>query len=196
MFTTNSYRVARLVAATIGLSVVALLSSVVAQEQQPPTPQASPEHLVLQKDVGTWDAEITLFPPAPGVAPMKSKGREKCELLPGGMWLISRFEGDMMGTKFSGAGTTGYDPVEKKYVGTWVDSMSPHMMQLKGEYDAAKSTMTTIGEGLDPATGAKYTAKLISRYLDDNNRTFEMHMPGPDGKQMKMMEIKYQRHVD
>lgn len=194
MFTTKRFRLVRPAAAACGLWLVALLSAGSAQEQQTPTPQPSPEHRLLQKDVGTWDAEIALF--VPGAPPIKSKGREKGELLPGGMWLISRFDGEMAGTPFSGAGTFGYDPVEKKYVGTWVDSMSPHMMLLKGEYDAEKSTMTTTGEGLDPATGARYTAKLISRYLDDNTRTFELHMPGPDGKLTKMMEIKYTRRGD
>ena len=38
-------------------------------------------------------------------------------------------------------------------------------------------------------------AKLITRYLDDGTRTFEMHMRGPDGEFTKMMEIKYKRRA-
>ena len=56
---------------------------------------------------------------------MESKGIEKNELLKGGLWLISRFEGEVVGTPFTGIGTFGYDPAEKKYVGTWVDTMTP-----------------------------------------------------------------------
>jgi hypothetical protein len=162
-------------------------------QEQPPVPQPTDEHKLLHKDVGTWDAEITLFP-GEGVEPVKSKGSEKCELLMGGMWLVSRFEGEMAGMKFAGAGTFGYDPIEKKYVGTWADSMSPHLMTIRGDYDAATRTMTSTGEGKEPS-GQTYQSKLISRYLDDGTRTFEMHMRGPDGKFTKMMEIKYKRRA-
>jgi hypothetical protein len=162
-------------------------------QEQPPVPQPTEEHKLLHKDVGTWDAEITLFP-GEGVEPVKSKGTEKCELLMGGMWLLTRFEGEMAGMKFAGAGTFGYDPIDEKYVGTWADSMSPHMMIIKGDYDADTKTMTSTGEGKEPS-GQTYQAKLISRYLADGMRTFEMHMRGPDGKFTKMMEIKYKRRA-
>jgi hypothetical protein len=55
--------------------------------------------------------------------------------------------------------------------------------------------MTSTGEGRDAATREMYTAKLVSRLVDDNHRTFEMYMPGPDGKHTKMMEIKYTRRA-
>ena len=191
----------RMVAGSIMLAVVsvvaALLQSASAQQQQgeQAVPQPSKEHGLLHKDVGTWDAEITLFPPGEGAAPMKSKGTEKNELLTGGMWLVSRFEGEMAGMKFAGAGTSGYDPIEKKYVGTWADSMSPHLMIIKGAYDPATKTMTSTGEGREPS-GETYQAKLISRHLDDGTRTFELHMRGADGKFTKMMEIKYTRRAE
>ena len=113
------------------------------------------------------------------------------ELLTGGMWLVSRFEGEMAGMKFACAGVSGYDPIEKKYVGTWADSMSPHLMIIKSAYDPATKTMTSTGEGREPS-GETYQAKLISCHLDDGTRTFELHM-GADGKFTKMMEIKYTR---
>ena len=180
------------------IALFALISTMVqsarAQEQQqPPVPQPTEAHKLLQKDVGTWDAEITLFP-GEGAEPVKSKGAETCKLLKGGMWLVSHFEGEMAGMEFDGAGTFGYDPTEKKYIGTWVDSMSPHMMIIKGDYDAATKTMTSVGEGKE-ASGGTFVAKLITRYLDDGTRTFEMHMRGPDGKFTKMMEIKYTRRA-
>ena len=194
LVTRSSARVAAIAAVTIALSTIP--SARAQQQEQPPALQPTEQHRLLQKDVGTWDAEITLFPPEEGAEPMKSKGTEKCELLMGGMWLVSRFEGEMAGMEFAGAGTFGYDPVEKKYVGTWADSMSPHLMIIKGDYDADTKTMTSTGEGRDPATGDMYLAKLVSRYLNDGTRTFEMHMRGPDGKFSKMMEIKYKRRAE
>jgi hypothetical protein len=163
------------------------------EQQQPPVPQATEAHKLLQKDVGTWDAEITLFP-GEGAEPAKSKGTETCKMLKGDMWLMSHFEGEMAGMEFAGAGMFGYDPTEKKYVGIWADSMSPHMMTIKGEYDAATNTMTSTGEGKEPS-GGTFVAKLISRYLEDGTRTFEMHMRGPNGEFTKMMAIKYKRRA-
>jgi hypothetical protein len=72
--------------------------------------------------------------------------------------------------------------------------MSPHMMTIKGDYDPATRTMTSIGEGREPS-GGNFVAKLISRYPEDGTRTFEMHMRGPDGNFTKMMEIKYKRRT-
>jgi hypothetical protein len=190
-------RIASVISLALVPTTIAMLPLASAQQeqQQPQAAQATREHRLLQRDVGTWDAEITLLPPEEGAAPMKSKGSEKNELLPGGMWLVSRFDGEMMGMPFSGVGTSGYDPIEKKYIGTWIDTMSPHLMVVKGDYDEDTKTMTSTGEGRDFATGQPYTAKLITRDVDENSRTFEMHMPGPDGKHVKMMEIKYKRRA-
>jgi hypothetical protein len=153
------------------------------------------EHKLLQKDVGTWDATVKIFVKE-GAEPIESKGTEKNELLPGGLWLVSRFEGEAAGMPFTGVGTTGYDPIEKKYVGTWVDSMTPHLMITKGDYDADTKTFTATAESRDPESKEIYHAKLIARYNDDGTRTFELHMPGENGKHWKMMEIHYKRRAE
>ena len=53
-------------------------------------------------------------------------------MLAGGLWLISTFEGEFGGAKFEGRGQFGYDASKGKYVGTWIDSMSPNMSLLEG----------------------------------------------------------------
>jgi hypothetical protein len=37
------------------------------------------------------------------------------------------------------------------------------------------------------------TAHMKSRWTDANTEVFEMHAPGPDGKEFKMMEITYKK---
>ena len=110
------------------LAVAAMLPCRAQAQEQPEAqlPQVSDQHKLLHKDVGTWDAVLKIFPQE-GADPIESKGTEKNELLPGGMWLISQFKGEVFGMPFTGVGTVGYDPVEKKYVGTWVDSISGYM---------------------------------------------------------------------
>jgi hypothetical protein len=150
------------------------------------------EHELLKKDVGTWDATVKVWP-MEGAKPMESKGVEKNELLDGGLWLLTRFEGDVVGTKFTGIGTFGYDPKEKKYIGNWVDTMSPYPMITKSDYDAKTNTLTGTADVQDPYSGEKYTAKMISRYNDDGTRTMEMHRKQKDGKEWKTMEISYKQ---
>ena len=85
-----------------------------------PTP--GPEHEMLKKDVGTWDATVEMFM-APGAPPAVSKGTETVTML-GGFWQVGEFKSEMIGQPFEGQGITGYDPAKKKFVGTWVDTMS------------------------------------------------------------------------
>jgi Protein of unknown function (DUF1579) len=179
--------------AAVGASLI-LATTASAQDQpaQEWTIRPTEQHELLKKDVGTWDATVRIFP-MPGAKAMVSKGVEKNRLLKGGLWLITRFEGEAMGTPFIGMGQFGYDPAEKKYVGTWVDTMTPHMMTMKSEYDEATKTMTGTSETRDPITGEKYTAKMINRYNDDGTRVMEMHRTGEDGKESKVMEITYKR---
>ena len=176
-------------------TIVALaIGSWAKAQDSPPMPGPTKEHQLLKNDVGTWDATTKVWP-QPDAEPMISKGTEKDELI-GGMWLVSRFEGEIFGAPYTGAGTFGYDPVEKKYVGTWVDTMSPHILTMKGDYDLATKTMTTMAEGRDPQTGQVTTSKLISRYLDENTRTFEFHAMGENGQYQKLMEIEYKRRAE
>lgn len=178
---------------TVVQSVTTLVE--VAAAQDVTSPAATKEHELLKHDVGTWDATMKIYA-APGEEPAVSEATETNELLPGGIWLLSNFKGEIMGMPFSGHGVTGYDPVEKKYIGTWVDSMSPYLMTMEAEYNPATKTLTGFGEGRDPASGEMVKYKQISRKVDDDTRTFEMQMPDGAGGYQKMMEIEYKRRAE
>lgn len=160
-----------------------------------PTGTADGATAVLKQDVGAWDATVKVWT-SPSAEPTTSHGKETDELLPGGLWLVSRFEGEAAGVKYTGVGTTGYDPDEKHYVGTWVDTMSPHLMIMKGDYDPATRSMAASVEVRSAETGQMVTLKETGHYIDDNFRTFEMQMPDKDGKFWKVMQIDYKQHVD
>jgi hypothetical protein len=169
--------------------------SAVAVAQEEPMFAPTEEHELLKDDVGTWDADMKVWP-MPGSEPLTSKCTETNELLPGGMWAISRFEGNVGGMPFTGCGTFGYDPTEKKYVGTWVDSMTPYLTTMKGDYEPETKTITLIAEGRDPMTGQVQKSKHIGRRIDDNTRMFEIYMPGENGEDWKMLEISYKRRAE
>jgi hypothetical protein len=128
----------------------------------------------------------------PDGPPMKSKAVETNKML-GKMWLLSEYEGEVAGEKFSGRGAFGYDPQKKKYIGGWIDTMSPFMMKMEGEFDDQSMTLTMMGEGTDCMTGKPCKTKMVTTYEGEDEKTFEMHMQGEDGKWFKTMEAKYTR---
>jgi hypothetical protein len=73
--------------------------------------------------------------------------------------------------------------------------MSPYLMITKADYDPATKTMIGTGETRNAETNQPMTTKSVSRYVDDNTRTFEMYGPDAGGKQYKMMEITYKRRL-
>jgi hypothetical protein len=172
----------------VALMMLAIVPTMVsAQDYLTPTKQ----HEALAEDVGTWDGDVTLWPAA-GAEPMKSKGVETNEMF-GKMWLMSKYDGDMGGEKFSGRSAIGYDPVKKKFYGGWVDTMSPFMMKLEGDYDEALKTLTMTGDATSVMTGKDEKFKLVTKWEDKDKKTFEIYGTGEDGKEWKMMETKYTR---
>ncbi len=178
----------------VAAAVLGACSGARAQEGAgPPVPKPTAEHKVLAEEEGTWDANVKMFMGGPDAEPTASKGVEVNTMMTGGLWMLSKFEGEVAGMKFEGRGQFGYDPLKKKYVGTWVDSMAPTLSVLEGTYDAKTRTMTYEGEGVDPNSKSKYTQKMITTLKDDGTRAFTLTMKSDmtGGKEMKVMEVTY-----
>lgn len=154
----------------------------------PPAPKPGPEHEVLKQDEGVWDATVEMTG-MPGVPP--SKGVETNKMV-GGLWLVTDFKSEMMNQPFQGHGVAGFDPNKKKYVTTWVDTMSTGLAVGEGTYDPATKTMTGWMEGPDE-TGKMTKMKMVSEWKDADTRVFTMYMKGPDGKEAPSMRITYKR---
>jgi hypothetical protein len=183
----------QLVALCMGLGVAGTVGVATAQDG-PPIPKPTEEHKLLAKDEGTWDATVKSWMSGPDSAPTISKGVEVDKLMPGGLWLLNDFDGEFGGMAFHGHGVTGYDTQKKKYIGTWVDSMTTSIMTMEGDYDADKHIMTMYGKGIDPA-GKAYESKSVSKFEGDSVRVFTMSIKSDEtkGEFMKMMEITYKR---
>lgn len=149
-------------------------------------PQPGPEHKSLAMAVGRWDAKVEMpgSPPAQGTSEMK--------MVLGGFFLEDHFRCDFGGMKFEGRGTTGYDPIKGKYVGTWVDSSGPSIMVSEGTFDAKTRTLTMVGDSYDQM-GTKVKVRMLTIHKDADTVVFEMYHTGPDGKEGKVMNITYTR---
>lgn len=150
--------------------------------QQPPKP--GPEHEMLKKFEGEWDATVSSMG-------MESKATSSIKIGLGGFWLTTDFKGEFGGEKFEGKGTSGYDPHKKKYVTTWVDSMSPTLMVMEGSFDKDGKTYTETGDSTGP-DGKPMKMKSIYEFKDNDNMTFIMYNV-TDGKEQEMLKITYKR---
>ena len=145
-------------------------------------PRPGPEHKLLKNLEGTWDTTMK-------AGGKESRGKVTYKMELGGLWLAGSLESEMFGTKFSGKSLESYNPVKKKYVSVWVDSMSTAPVIMEGTYDKEKKTLTMAGEG--PGMGGKPTRyKSVSKMPDAD--TVEMTMWIGDGKE-PMFTITYKR---
>lgn len=161
-------------------------TTVIGQESELPKP--GPELDVLKADVGTWNVEIKTWSDAG--EPTVTRGKETNRML-GGFWLLTDFQGNMMGLEFKGHGVYGYDAEKKQYVGTWIDSLSPNKMDMIGKHDHNNRTMTFEGMGPGP-DGKPVKHVLKTKYEDDGTRVMTMHMQVSEDM-MKIFEMSYMK---
>jgi hypothetical protein len=152
-------------------------------EEGPPKP--GPEHEKLKALEGVWEAVVKSEH-----GDSKATATYKMEL--GGMWLVSNFEGEFGGQKFSGKGLDTYNASKKKYVSVWVDSMMQSPMLLEGTYDKDGKVLTMTGEG-PGEDGKPMKVKSTSEMPDKESMVFKMYQVDKDGKDKEMMTITYKR---
>jgi hypothetical protein len=148
-----------------------------------------PELDLLRKDVGEWDASITVTP-TPGAPPQLSTGRLVGRLISGGRWLITEFKNHTTG--FEGHGIYGYNQTSQRYVGTWVDDMRTNIYVGEGQWDPVARTMTYAWRATMP-NGQAMTWKETSEALSDNEQVFRVLFPQPDGGEFEMMRAVYRK---
>jgi hypothetical protein len=168
--------------------IALVLAALAAQEM----PAPGKEHAWLKALEGVWDVHCK-FTMAPDQAPVEMKGVETARVGLGGFWLTAEFKGEMAGAPFEGRSTLGYSPFKKKYVGTWIDGMVPHLFVSEGELDATGKILTMTAEVIDPATGKPGKERWVTEIQDADTHTFTFYGHGPDGKERKTGEIRYTR---
>ena len=186
---------------TVG-SVALFVVATVAQEPPKMTPEQMAEmeafrkagtpgaqHKALAGMVGNYDMKVRAFY-APGAPPEETAGTATRKMILDGRVLVEDVKGTMMGQPFTGQGTTGYDNVTGKHWSTWMDSMSTGMMLSQGTCDAQGACSFT-GTYNDPIKKGPVTSRMTTKWTSPTTEVFEMYGPGPDGKEMKLMEITY-----
>lgn len=148
-------------------------------------------HKMMASWDGNWDGEVTMW--SPGQPEQKSTSKAINKMVMGGRYQVSDHKGNMMGMPFEGMSTLAYDNAKKVFISTWIDNMGSGMMVMQGPWDAATKTISLTGKSVDPATLTERDYRETFAIIDDNTQLLTMYGPGMDGKEMKMMEIKFTR---
>ena len=156
---------------------------------EPPGPGI--EHKQLAELAGTFDCKVTVF--LPDKKTLESTGVMKREMMLGGRFLQEDFDGTFAGKPFKGHGLAGFDPAKNKFVSYWADSATNAIMFMEGTYDAKTKTFQYAGEDAEPFTGKKMKARDTIKLVSADEHVMEMYRQPADGKEFKMMEIRFTR---
>ncbi len=150
-------------------------------------------HKMLAGENGTWTGDMTMW--EPGKPPQSTKITTINKMILGGRYQVSTNTGNMMGMPFEGISTIAYDNARKTFINTWIDNMGTGMMVMEGTWDDATKTINFKGNMVDPEMGDGSTKPIRQTYqsIDSHTQLMAMYCSGPDGKEMKIMEIKYTR---
>lgn len=149
-------------------------------------------HKKLDDMAGTFDASVRIWMD-PSKPPEDSTAVSVNKWVLGSRYIETQHEGTMMGEPFNGIGYTGYDNVQKKYVGTWMDSTGTGIMNSVCTLDASGKSMTCKSSFWDAMTGKPNTMEMKTSWTDKDHHTLEMWGMHAGGKKYKMMEITYTR---
>lgn len=164
-------------------------AEMMAQWQAAMSPSAG--HARLMPMVGTWRAKTT-FTMAPGAPEQVHGGTSVHRMVLGGRYLEQIYKGMAMGMPFEGIGYTGYDNVQKRYVGTWMDTMGTGLMNSVSVGKPTDERIDCVAEAIEPS-GEKRTFETIVRIQNHGRHSYEMWTTGPTGKKHRTMIVEYER---
>lgn len=150
-------------------------------------------HERLGNRIGTWDVEMTMWM-APGAPPSKAKGVSTVSWVFPGRWVREETDIPMMGQPWKGFGLTGYDNYKKKYVSTWIDSMTTAMIVTSGNLAKDGATLVMYGAIDEPMTGEHDKAiKVVWREPSADVHQFELHDLSIGETETLVMKMDYVR---
>ena len=153
------------------------------------TPGAA--HKTLAKLTGTWATKTKAWM-EPDKPPTEGAGTCEQKMVLDGHYLQQKYTGEMMGSPFTGINLLGYDNHTKKYVSTWIDSMSTGIYYFEGTASADGKTITQECSYDDPVRGPMVW-RSVTKIVNDNTVEYEMYLTPKGGKEEKMMEMTVSR---
>ena len=150
-------------------------------------------HSKLAAFVGTWDTTHSMWM-GPGAEPSTSKGTSEIRWLEPNRWLIEESKGEMMGMPIRSTVIQGYDSYKRKYVSTFVNSMTTQLLTAEGNFDQGGKNLISYGLMDEPMTGEHdKCVRYVCRLVDADKFVFEVHDLAIGETNTKVVEIVYTR---
>jgi hypothetical protein len=144
-------------------------------------------HKMLARLAGSWVTRTRSWM-EPDKPPTEGHGSCEQKTLFDGRYLQQEYTGEMMGNPFKGVNLIGYDNHAKKYVSTWIDSMSTGIYFFEGSASADGKTITQVCSYDDPVRGPALW-RSVTHIVDDDTMEYEMFITPEGGSEEKMMEM-------
>jgi hypothetical protein len=109
----------------------------------------------------------------------------------GPFFVISKYETMFMGAPFVGRCTVGYDPHQKKWVSTWIDSCSAVLFHMTGTEKG--DTITQTCQAFSCMTNQVAMHRSTNKRISANEMVMEMFQTMPNGAEVKTMNMHYKR---
>jgi len=150
----------------------------------PAMPKPAAEMADLRALIGTWTSEETMEESPFGPAGTGT-GTNTVRLGPGGFSVLMEHRAKNAMGSFVGHGVLSWDPEEKVYKTSWVDSMTPGIMTSVGKKEGANVVYT----GHMTMNGKKITTKDVISDRTPTSYTFTSYIDDGSGEK-KMMTMK------
>lgn len=157
-------------------------------------PAPAKEHQVFKPFEGKFRAQVKMWM-GPG-EPMVSTGTMVNSLELSGLYLRQDYIGEAQDgpfPSFEGKGFWGYNTTLKRYEGFWIDNASTTMQWEHGQADPNGKVWEMHSEMVCPQTHQNFKKRSVITLIDQDHHKMEMFFTGPDGNEMKNMEISYTR---
>ncbi|MEZ6242788.1 MAG: DUF1579 domain-containing protein [Phycisphaerales bacterium] len=154
----------------------------------------APEHAVFKPFAGTFRSEVKMWM-MPASEPQVSTGTMVNTLVLNDRYLEQSYQDDS--GMFAGRGFLGYNTVDKRYEGFWIDSIASFFQVEHGQYDKATKTWEMHSTLTDPSSGKPMRKRSVMRAVDNDHLVMEMYFShtenGKPGPEFKCMEIRHTR---
>lgn len=149
-------------------------------------------HKLLAEETGTWDVTMTFWQ-GPAAEPQTATSVGNVNMVMGGRYQETVYNGKMMGMDWQGKSTVAYNNKTGMFTSTFIDNTGTGMMVGTGNYDEATKAIISTGEMADIVTGKPVKFREVYTMVDAKTRKLEMFDTKEGEKEYKSMEIVMKR---
>ncbi|SFJ26180.1 DUF1579 family protein [Planctomicrobium piriforme] len=148
---------------------------------------------IIKRNAGVWSGTLKTFAPGNPEPVKTGRATERTRPLGDGIWVVSEFDIEIDGERIVGTGQFGFDQIQRRYVGSLVDSKSPSLLVFSGDYVPETNATSMVSQSVSAQGGAPLRWKLETRHTAPDKKTVTMFLETEPDRYEKIMETEYTR---